>query len=414
MKYRDRQMEVDWFMDGDEILRTFRGVGKKAFAAIKPFAIDHWRLQKTFSTSTFYNALRGEKSWDQIVDSLNDLLLVVKEAPRQYCEPPEIPNDWDAFRKTLLEYAPSPWWFDALKLDDLCKPTSWQSWMSRSTEPRCFQDIYSRAIGWRERVMKGLDAWELAMKEDRYWREILHFRVKDALDQGGEEAAWRAFIHLRGFEREPGYRGVFSSTVYDRRCFDPAEPERAPFKRVEIDESAVRPEFEELLRSGFPQYRDATPQPPRIRRYVTGAEWCSDDYLTEWSVPTEFEVRETWDPILRDFAGTKKVTRIKVRVPEKYAIEGEEVEEWRRRKYGTRTRSGNSWEDKSRWTYEYERFVWRWRDYDPDEDCRGGSEGRDKVMKIAGLNLEEDDPSRYMKQVRPPIEDRGEAWYSVE
>jgi hypothetical protein len=411
--YTDRQEQVSWFMEGEELLRTFRGVGKAAIDAAKPFANEHWRLQKNLSESALYQALRGEKVWDQVADVLGDMFIGVHQNPRPYCSPPDIPDDWDAFRKTLIEYAPNTWWYQTLKLEDLCKPSSWQSWLSGSTPPKVFDDIRARARDWRSRVLQGLDAWEISLKEEFHWRDMIEFRVKDALDAGGREAGWEAFLYLRRLDRAPNYQGMFPSSIYDRRCFDPAQPDREPWSVSPLNPDDVRDEFEAMLSSGFKRYRDPTPQPTKVEKVVAQLEWCSDDYMREWSLPTEIERTSSWDPILRDYQHNDRILRIQVLVPASYAVDGEEIMNRRERKFDKITRRQSTFEDKGQWTYTWEHYVFRWRDYDPEHDTRGGTVGRDVVMKRCGLDLENDDPARYQKPVRPPIEDLGRSHYSV-
>lgn len=96
----------------------------------------------------------------------------------------------------------------------------------------------------------------------------------------------------------------------------------------------------------------------------------------------------------------------------RHAVEGEVPEVEYQRRYKKKGRFGREFEDRSDWEDEREEFVWRWRAFDPERDNLGGTVGRDFVMRLTGLNLENEDPSAFLKDRRQPIEDVG--GYSVD
>lgn len=410
--YSERKEETWSFDEGDKLLKTFRGVGKKAIDAAKRFSREHWRVQKALADGTIYAGLRGDEVWTPVSQVLTDLALDVTRNPRAYCSPPDIPDDWDTFRKVLLDYAPSPWWYAVLGLKDVpkCSATSWQTWTARSTPPRVFDDIRARAREWRLRVLQGLDRWDVEVKEYESWRNMLDFRVKDALDAGGEEAAFAAFRHLRRFETTHP-RSRWTLNVEEYHCFDPANPEGPQFSFFDLDEDVLRSEFQELLASGFKKYRDGTRQPTRTSITREMIEFASGDYRWEWEALCEVERTGTWEPVTRSFDVQKRILRVRVKAAARHAQPGETPEVEYRRQYRKKTRHGREYEDKTDWEEVRDEFVWRWRPFDPEIDVRGGIDGLEKVMLIVGQN-EGDDPSAYLKQRRQPIEDEGE--YSVD
>lgn len=407
--YRERQDESWSFDEGDEVLKTFRGVGKKAVEAAKRFSVQHWRVQKALADGTVYAGLRGDEVWTPVSEVLEALANEVRWNPRAYCSPPDIPDDWDAFRKALLDYAPADWWHATLGLDDLCKDSTWRSALSRSTKVRSFEDIRSRARDWRSRVMQGLDLWEVGVKEWDGWRGMIDFRVKDALDAHGEEAAFAAFRHLRRFETTSSRWSVNVSKFH---YFDPAIPDGPQFDFFWLDENVLSAEFQELLASGFKHYRDGTPKPPMVKVERQWKEFASEDYRWEWQGMCEVERRGIWDPVTRSFDYQDRILRVRVKAAARHAVEGEVPEVEYQRRYKKKGRFGREFEDRSDWEDEREEFVWRWRAFDPERDNLGGTVGRDFVMRLTGLNLENEDPSAFLKDRRPPIEDVG--GYSVD
>jgi hypothetical protein len=410
--YSERKNESWSFDDGDEVLKTFRGVGKKAVEAAKRFSVQHWRVQKALADGTVYAGLRGDEVWTPVSQILSELADDVRSNPRAYCSPPDIPDDWDAFRKTLLDYAPNPWWYAVLKLEDVpkCSATSWQTWTSRPTPPRVFEDIRSRARDWRSRVMQGLDLWEVGVKEFREWRDMIDFRVKDALDAQGEEAALAAFRHLRRFETTTRARSKLNVSKF--HYFDPGVPDGPQFDFFWLDENVLSAEFQELLASGFKKYRDGTPRPPTVEVSHKLMTLASEDYRWEWQATCEVERRGSWDPVTRSFDYQDRILRVRVKVPARHAKPGEVPEVDYHRRFKKKGPVGRQVEDKNDWEDVREEFVWRWRAFDPERDNLGGSIGRDFVMRLTGLNLENDDPVAYLKDRRPPIEDVG--GYSVD
>lgn len=392
MKYRDRMEEVDWFTDGEELLRTFRGRGTEVIEAARRFASQHWRIQRGLSDSVMYAVLAGKESWAPAVEAINDLAGDVHENPRAYCEPPELPDDWDAFRKVLVDYASNVWWYEALELKDICKPSSWQSWLSRSYGPRKAATIIERAQAWRARVMQDLDDWERTILEDAHWRDVMQYKVRDVLEAEGRDAAYREYMRLRAF--------VVGKVYRDAQYFDPAKTRSPWVWHYEIDDDVQG--FEELLDSGFPGYREDAPQPDQVGTYQQLVEWATDDLLHQWLLPTEVEIKTTWCPVRRCMVeASRRWPRIQVLVPaSKYAREGERIET---RRYRVFTDDG--------WEHKFEEFVRRWRPFSEEHDMRGGVDGRDEVMKRVGMNHENDDINRYLMDKVPPIEDLGRDWY---
>ncbi|MCU0825879.1 MAG: hypothetical protein MUE52_00365 [Tabrizicola sp.] len=409
--YRERQDESWSFDDGDKILKTFRGVGKKAIEAAKQFSREHWRIQKALADGTVYAGLRGDEVWTPVSEVLESLALDVRWNPRAYCSPPDIPDDWDTFRKVLLDYAPADWWHAALGLADLCKDSTWRSALSRSTKVRAFEDIRHRARDWRSRVMQGLDRWEVGVKEHDHWRSMVDFRVKDALDADGEEAAFAAFKHLRQFETTHA-RSKWSSNVSEFHYFDPAFPEGPQFSFFWSNEDVLRAEFQDLLASGFKMYRDGTRKPPTVTVERQWKEFASDDFRWEWQAMCEVERRGTWDSVMRSFDYEDRILRVRVKAAARHALPDEVPEVEYQRRYKKKGRAGREFEDRNDWEDESTEFVWRWRAFDPERDNLGGSVGRDFVMRLTGLNLENDDPVAYLKDRRQPVEDEG--GYSVD
>lgn len=392
MKYRDRQEEVDWFQDGEELLRTFRGRGKDVLKAARRFASQHWRIQRSLSDSVMYDVLAGKESWSPAVGAVDDLALDVHRNPRAYCEPPELPDDWDRFRTALAGYAPADWWHRVLELEDVLKPSTLRSALSRPDGPRKFDEIKKRAVLWRARVMCDLDTWETTILEQEHRREMFDYRIRDVLEARGRDAAYQEYMRLRAFDVPLDQR--------EMQYFDPAKT-REPWVWLFPPRDDVQG-FEDLLASGFPRYRDATPEADRVETRQELVGWASDDLRYQWELPTEVEIKLTWCPMRRRMIEKgRRWLRLQVLVPSsKYAREGERIETRRFRVRGDGT-----------WWYDFEEFVRRWRSFDLEHDTRGGVDGRDEVMKRVGANFEHDDLNTYLMDKVPTIEDLGRDWY---
>lgn len=394
--YRERQEQTDRFYDGEELLVTFRGVGKKVVEASKRFSHEHWRIQKVLSDSAIYAALRNDLIWSEVADVMGDLATDVRDNPRAYCSPPDIPDDWDSLRKVLGDYAPADWWFQVLNAHDFCKDATWRSTMSRPHDPKWIDDIRARVRDWRSRVLQGLDRWEVGVKERRRWDRMIDFRVKDALDAHGEEAAFDAFRHLHQFDPEGGWEPIKMGFY-----FDPTNPDGPQFEFVPKREDDVRAAFRACVDAGFPRYRDKTLRPTETVVVRETLEFASDDFQHAWQSVAEIEKTLTWDSVTRDFDVTRRVRRVRVKAAPRHAVEGEAVQQDRIRVRG----SGGLWEE------QFQEYVWRWRPFDPDHDTLGGVDGREVVMRICGLS-DPDAVNTYFSAAPAPIEDVG--GYSVD
>lgn len=383
--FRERQDETDFFWEQDELLRTYRGVVKKIVPRAQHMARKHPRLQKEISESTLRKAISGEHVWEPIAQLLAELRREVARDPRPACEPPEIPETIDAFRKVALDYAPNTWWYRALALDDLCKPSSFQTWMSRG-EPKEWPAVRERAVAWRSRAMSALERWERSAREqfDRF--EMLDTWVKDILDMRGEVAALQEFKRLRDYE-----------AISYHRCFDPAEPARPQFEfRHRKDESEDAAAFKKLVDAGFPRYRADDPKPETCEVITTFQNFVSDDFRWEWSSQVIVERTLRWDAWTRGMERADRLLKVRVKVPSSLAVDGEAVEQDRRRVWIER---------KAEWYYEFTPYVWRWRTVD-EHDIPGGADARDEAMRRAGLDAEGREPvmAGYLLDSIPPIE----------
>jgi hypothetical protein len=383
--FRERQEETDFFWEQGELLRTYRGVVKKIVPRAQHMTRKHPRLQKEISESTLRKAISGDHVWEPIAQILGELRRDVALDPRPVCEPPQIPESIDDFRKGALDYAPNTWWYSTLGLDDLCKPSSFQTWMSRG-EPKEWPAVRERAVAWRSRVMAALERWERCAREqfDRF--EMLDTWVKDVLDTKGEVAALQEFKRLRDYE-----------SISYRMCFDPAEPERPQFEfRHRKDESEDAAAFKKLVDEGFRFYRPDAPKPETREVVATTQSFVSDDFRWEWYSQVTVEQTLRWDAWSRSMARTDRLLRVRVKVPPSLAVEGETIEQDRCRRWIER---------KAEWYYEFMPYVWRWRDVD-EYDVPGGADARDEAIRRAGLDAEGREPvmDGYLLDSAPPIE----------
>ncbi|WP_299082641.1 hypothetical protein [uncultured Ruegeria sp.] len=386
MNFQDSKAEMTRFYEGDEILRVFRGSITKAAEAGQRFALEHPRIQKTVHYQTLRAGLKGEDIRSPVFEALVDFCGEIDDNPRTFCEPFAIPEDWNSFAAAALEYASHKWWFDALKLDDLCKPASFQSWLSRETSPRAWSEIRERAVDWYNRVMQALDDWELRLFEKAHAYEMMDTWVKDILDADGELAEMREFKRLR----------QYNFIVYDgRNTFDPANPEQAQFIYQEMDESDWLPDFQKRVEAGWSLYRPSKPQPDRVESWSAVANFCDDNLATSWKADCEKEAHLSWGPRLRGMTGTPKVVRIKVKRDARHAVEGEDNCRDRKR----------TWVNGQR-VDVFQEYVWRWRDIDVFDNWVT-SEVKDKAIAL-GFAMQaqvSDVPRELLRQVDQPIEE---------
>lgn len=386
MKYRERQEETDCFMDGDELLRAFRGRGKDVVREVRRLTLAAWDIQKAVDDSTIYRALNRAPTWSRIVRCLEDLLGEVEREPRKHCEPPEIADDWPTTRAAMQEYAPANWWFETLKLEDLTKESTFRTALSRDTKPRTADEIIERAKAWRADCLTGLASWEKAQRDMWGWRDIIQFRVKDALDQGGRDAAMAEFLSLIRFDNHPSFE-----------AFDPQYPLREPLKLFDVPDDAEA-RFEELLASGFPDYRPDEPTPDRVAEEEELVGFYSDDLTKCWESRCVVEAKYCYDHHLRrEVRVSSRPLRVLVRVPASWAEDGEEVKQyakfvgWSRGPQRERVYDGFS-------------YVERWRDVDVYDNV-GITEGRDRVLMEKVGPDEMDDPQSYLDPTQPPLDD---------
>lgn len=385
MKYQEAKQDVEQFTDGDEVLRVFRGSITKAVEAGQKFALDHPRIQKKVTYETLRAGLKGETVRVPTFETLVDLHCAIDEEPRAYCEPPAIPETFDEFRKVALEYASNVWWYETLGLADLVKPASWQAQLSREGTPRAWPQVRERAVEWREKALKALDAWEHRLREKKHAREMIDTWVKDVLDNEGEIAARAEFKRLKQYDFIE-YSG--------HNSFDPAKPDREQFTFTEMEESDWLPEYQERLEAGWSRYRPDDPKPDRVSRRLGVANFCDDYLVTAWAADCEFERHEAWDPFLRCLSGPERVVRIKVKRDARHALEGEEILRDKTKKYVDGRRVD-----------EYAEYVWRWRDADELDTCVD-AEVRDKAIKLgfAMVDGTVETPRDLLRDVVQPIE----------
>lgn len=391
--YRERQDRTAIYSDRScrELLRTFRdarGSKRRIWEASKKHGFNDVEIQKALSETAINDALNGKPVWEPVTGVLDALLSDVISNPRPWCEPPEVPESFDEFCGPAGDYATSNWWFDLLKLDDLCKQTTFQSWLSRGGEPKVWPEIRERVIDWRARVMRGLDRWEERVFEQQN-PEMMQTIIKDALDTGGLLAAARAMKRFQEYDAVNHYRPV---------AFDPAEPERPQF---DFEYSNVPPfdasRLRALIESGFPRYRSPDRQPDYSVVERTTRYFCSDNLVWEWESECEVEKRFTWDPKTRTHDRSERVVRVRVKKGVSHAVEGE-----------TLSRSYQRvWDRERRCHVDAETaWVWRWRKAD-EYDTLSDSYARERMMRLVALN-EHADFSMYLKQKPAPIEPDGD------
>lgn len=384
MNYQEAKADVERFMEGDEVLRLFRGSITKAVEAEQKFTLDHPRIQKKVTYETLRAGLKGDEVRVPTFEALVDLHSEISDDPRRYCEPPEIPETFDEFRKVALEYASNVWWYETLALNDLVKPASWQAQLSRAGTPRTWSAIRERAVDWQGRVMDALNVWEHRLRE-KNTREMIDTWVKDVLDQDGEIAAQAEFKRLKQYD---------FIQWSGRNTFDPAKPEQAQFIFADMDESDWLPQYQERKEAGWSRYRPNDPQADRVERRLGVANFCSDYFETCWQAECEFERGLSWDSFTRSMSGPERVARIRVKRDVRHAVEGEVIGWDRDRK----------WVDGERVDIHTE-YVWRWRDTD-ELDTRVDAEVRDKAIKLgfAMVDGTSDTPRELLRQIRQPIE----------
>ena len=403
LSYSERQEEVS-FYDSDELLRTLRS-RKAVLKPVKNFTSQHWRLQGNLADSTIYQALQGKLSLSWVVESLGDLESYVQEHPREFCTPPEIPDEWSEARVVMGEYASAPWWYETLNISDLTKETTFRSQMSRDTPPRPWFEIRERAVAWRVRVLRGLDAWEYRY---RVWKNsyLMDFRhalaqswVKDALDRFGEDVALEVFTIIR--------RHGADDYVKTYHCFDPAQPERAFLTwedYTRLGDYDPRPEFDDMVASGFPDYIENVPQTQEPELRVVDKEWVTDDYVA-YSVDTEFRVTFEWDDLKRQLISNPVPVRKKVWFDPKYAEDGERVHTHRTGFENKRVLVKEPDEDGNFEEWGYDRvekrveYIERWRAV--DEYDTTWVDAVDAAIMKAGAN---DENASTPNSSHPPIE----------
>lgn len=385
MKYQEAKAELTRFDEGDDILRVFRGSVKKAAKAGQKFALDHPRIRHVVHYQTLRAGLKWEDVRMPVFETLVDLHGEVMDNPRPYCEPFAIPEDWKSFAEAARDYASHKWWFDALKLEGLCKPASFQSWLSRDTPPRVWPDIRERAVDWHDRVLRALDSWEWCNFEKTYAQDMMDTWVKDVLDVDGEFAAMQEFKRLKQYD----------FIEYDgRNTFDPAIPEQEQFRYQDMLESDWLPDYRARAEAGWSRYRMNKPQPDRVERWIAAANFCDCYLTTSWKAECEKENHLSWDSRLRSLTGTPRVARIKVKRDARYAVDGETINQDRTRKFINGRRVD-----------VYQHYVWRWRDID-ELDTWVTSEVRGKAIALgfAMQNETSETPRELLRQVDEPIE----------
>lgn len=405
MSWGSHRHDWDRFVEDDMVETTFRGVRALVIPHLQRVFNSNWLVQKSLSQTVIYDLLKRSKTWEPAVWAAEDFAHEVKRNPRPYCEPPKFADDWNVFRKDALDYAPNVWWFETLELEDLVKASTWQSSLSRSTAPRKWPEIRERAVAWRERVEAGLARWEQNVLYRDEWHDMKQTWIKDELDAKGELAAIKLLTHINSTipftvdDYKADYRGVYFDAY-----FDPAHPEARQFTTARDDPKAAQVELAEMIADGFKRYRADDPQPDKVERVQRPAGWCSDDYRWEWTLLTEFERRSTWNPKLRCMDYDDRPIRVRVRADVSMAKEGEEIRGRQVREmvdvideFGRRR--GSKRVDR------VEQYVWRWRAVD-EYDNRGETEGRDRVLMIAGATGTDPTLQFYMEDAAPPIEQR--------
>lgn len=403
MDREQRKLETDTYVGAGELLGTFRGNRKAAVEAATRFTHEHPRIQKKLAPSTIYQALQGEPAWEQTCHALVDLQMHVSANPREYCEPPAIPEDWPAFRKMARDYATSEFWFTALGLDDLVKETTFRSSLSRDTAPRDWFEIRERAVKWRVRVLQALDAWEYRTSARSKAYAAKHLNgldqtwVRDALDSFGQDVAREVLTIVR--------RGNAGDWVEAIHCFDPADPNRSTMTWGEYSKAPdVAQEFEAMMQAGFPDYVENVPQ-EREPDVVQGwKEWVTEDCEAEYNALTEFENTYRWDPFLRQLVKHSKPVRKQVWFDPQFADDGEEVH---RKWVGSKIeKQEEQFEDGSTGGIvdvrvdQFVDYVLRWRPVDEyDVTWVDGLRERERRAGARG----EDDMSGFRRS-HPPIE----------
>lgn len=329
MKYSQRKEQEDTF-DGHALRQIMRGSVKRIAAAAIPFQESDWRLKKEQHYSTVAKAIAGEVSWLVTCATLGDLEVDTYEKPEKYCYPPEIPETIHEFRKVALEYAPNTWWYGALKLGDVIKESSFQSAMSRGN-PKSWPEIHRRAVQWRQACMDGLQRHNRRRLHPDNAALMYDTWLKDFIDANSNEIKKDRQVLLNEALRIHKLK----QRHFERVGFNPAEPigEAYMFNAVDdweeadIVENANR-ELENSIALDFPNYREA--EPPHGQSYHQTVK-LQDYFMNpgghkEWLQTYEKLRHNFWDAETRSYREeSSKITRLLVRRPVGYAVEGERI-----------------------------------------------------------------------------------------
>lgn len=325
MKFSQRQAETGTF-DGTGLKRIMRGSVTHIAEAVGPFSHDDWRLQKEVHYATIAKAVAGTPVWDVICSALSDLEYAASENPEAYCMPPEIPDTIEEFRVVLIEYALSPWWFETLSLEDIIKASSFQTAMSRGN-PRTWPEIHARAVKWRQDVLDGFERYHHNRREAQNARSMMHTWLREFCDKNTDRAD-RLAEHYRLW--------LLADRWYETVLFDPGNPTGEAYvletnseRQEERLREEAREDYDDIVASGFNQYRDPTPPHGELyeKTSVTECYFMSRSMVTEWLQQYEVQYLIEWDKHLRQYdEASRCITRLRVRRPVKYAEEGEHLD----------------------------------------------------------------------------------------
>ncbi len=211
---------------------------KKAIAEHANFIIRSKIDEDEIHYSSFTRALEFEPVVPFIIEILEELASKVQTSPREFL--PEEPSGTEfEIRTWMREWAPAPWWFEALKLEhhDIA-PNSFQVWMSSGNMKRAKIDLV---------MLRVTDWWE---------------RLERVIEKA-EYCTWARDRFLMGRRQLARYSKPFSpeseDTYFRKRLVDDPEP-------MSVDDA--RDEFVRIRRAQFTTWEGINTQFPEQTSFV--------------------------------------------------------------------------------------------------------------------------------------------------